>query len=176
MSGQIEKTIANTFLELASAIETGTLGRQPKIAVTGIGSEHGEENALEAALAAKAKGVDAVFVGSLKHEGVETVFANDECSARDAMEALLESGEIDGAVTMHYPFPIGVSTVGRAITPGRGRELFLATTTGTSSADRVEGLVKNALYGIIAAKASGIQNPTVGILNIDGARQAEIAL
>ena len=33
---------------------------------------------------------------------------------------------------MHYPFPIGVSTVGKVITPGLGKPMYLATTTGTS--------------------------------------------
>jgi hypothetical protein len=37
-------------------------------------------------------------------------------------------------------------------------------------------MVKNAIYGIITAKACGIKNPRVGILNVDGARQTEIAL
>ncbi len=37
-------------------------------------------------------------------------------------------------------------------------------------------MVKNALYGIITAKALGIKEPTVGILNIDGARKVEGAL
>ena len=92
------------------------------------------------------------------------------------MEELLKNKEVDGAVTMHFPFPIGVSTVGRAVTPAKGKEMFVATTTGTSSADRVEGMIKNAIYGIIAAKACGKSNPTVGILNVDGARQTEIAL
>ena len=176
MANQISQTIAKAFMELAGALETGKLGKQPKIAVTGLGSEHGEQNALEAALKAHSRGVDVTLIGRLTHENITTVQANDECEAHKALETLLESREIDGVVTMHYPFPIGVSTVGRVITPGRGRELFLATTTGTSSADRVEGLIKNAIYGIITAKACGIQNPTVGILNIDGARQAEIAL
>ena len=89
---------------------------------------------------------------------------------------MLNSGAIDGAVTMHFPFPIGVATVGRVITPSKGKELFIATTTGTSSADRVEGMIKNAIYGIITAKACGIANPTVGILNVDGARATESAL
>lgn len=66
--------------------------------------------------------------------------------------------------------------MGRAVTPAKGKEMFVATTTGTSSADRVEGMIKNAIYGIIAAKACGKSNPTVGILNVDGARQTEIAL
>ena len=74
------------------------------------------------------------------------------------------------------PFPIGVSTVGRAITPAKGREMFIANTTGTSSSDRIEGMIKNAVSGIITAKACGVGNPTVGILNVDGARQTEMAL
>lgn len=63
------------------------------------------------------------------------------------MEQMVESGEVDGAVTMHFPFPIGVSTVGRAVTPARGREMFIANTTGTSSGDRVEGMILNAVDG-----------------------------
>jgi hypothetical protein len=54
--------------------------------------------------------------------------------------------------------------------------MFIATTTGTSSADRIESMIKNAIYGVIAAKACGYKKPTVGILNVDGARQTEIAL
>ena len=54
-------------------------------------------------------------------------------------------------------FPLRVATVGRAVTPGRGREMFVATTTGTSSLNRVEGMVKNAIFGIIAARACGVE-------------------
>ncbi len=89
---------------------------------------------------------------------------------------MVEQGQVDGAVTMHFPFPIGVSTVGRVITPARGKEMFVATTTGTSSSDRIEGMIKNAIYGVITAKACGVKEPTVGILNVDGARQTEMAL
>ena len=92
------------------------------------------------------------------------------------MEEMLKNKEIDAAVTMHFPFPIGVSTVGRCVTPAKAKEMFVANTTGTSSTDRIEGMIKNAIYGIIAAKACGKKNPTVGILNVDGARQTEKAL
>lgn len=54
------------------------------------------------------------------------------------------------------------------MTPAKGKEMFIANTTGTSSSDRIEGMIKNAVYGIITAKASGVKNPTVGILNVDG--------
>lgn len=92
------------------------------------------------------------------------------------MEEMLKNGEVDGAVTMHFPFPIGVSTVGRCVTPATAKEMFIANTTGTSSTDRIEGMIKNAIYGIITAKACGKKNATVGILNVDGARQTEKAL
>ena len=172
----LEKTIAKAFLEMAEGLESGSFGVKPKIALTGMGSEHGEENAMAAAKMAAARGVDVYYIGSLEAEGVTTVKVANEDEGHKKMEEMVTSGEVDGAVTMHFPFPIGVSTVGRVITPAQGREMFVATTTGTSSADRIEGMIKNAVYGIITAKAAGIQDPTVGILNVDGARQTEMAL
>ena len=176
MANTIEKVIAETFLEMAEGLETGSFGKKPKIALTGMGSEHGEENAMAAALDAAKSGVDVYYIGSLEAEGVTTVKATDDEDGHDKMDDLLDSGAIDGAVTMHYPFPIGVSTVGRCITPALGKEMFIANTTGTSSTDRIEGMILNAIYGIITAKACGIAEPTIGILNVDGARQAEKAL
>ena len=176
MANKIEKMVAATFEEIAEGLETGNFGKKPKIALTGMGSEHGEENAMEAAAAASKEGIEVYYIGTLEAEGVTTVKVSDAEEGHHKMEELLKSKEVDGAVTMHYPFPIGVSTVGRVVTPAKGKEMYLATTTGTSSADRVEGMVKNAVYGIIAAKTCGNPNPTVGILNVDGARQTEIAL
>ena len=176
MSANIEKLVAKTFLQMAEGLETGSFGARPKIALTGMGSEHGEENAMQAAVMAAAKGVDVYYIGTLEHEGVTTVKVQNEDEGHKKMEEMVEKGEVDGAVTMHFPFPIGVSTVGRAVTPGKGREMFVATTTGTSSTDRIEGMIKNAVYGVIAAKACGVKEPTVGILNVDGARQTETVL
>ena len=173
---QVKTMIAQTFLDMADALESGRMGGRPKIALTGMGSEHGEENAMQGAVLAAKQGVDVYYIGTLHHEGVTTVEVPDEEAGHKKMEELLESGQVQGAVTMHYPFPIGVSTVGRCVTPGKGKEMFIATTTGTSSVDRIEGMVKNAIYGIIAAKACGVEAPTVGILNIDGARQTETIL
>ena len=174
--GSIEKIIAQSFLKMAEGLETGAFMDRPKIALTGMGSEHGEENAMAAAKMAAKRGVDVYYIGTLTAEGVTTIpVANDE-EGHKKMEEMLNNHEVDGAVTMHYPFPIGVSTVGRAITPAKGREMFIANTTGTSSSDRIEGMIKNAVSGIITAKACGVGNPTVGILNVDGARQTEVAL
>ncbi|MGM9973744.1 MAG: glycine/sarcosine/betaine reductase complex component C subunit alpha [Clostridiaceae bacterium] len=159
---KIKKLIADTFLEVADALETGEFGKKPVIGVAVEGSEHGMKTIHEAISLAEKKGYKAIVI-----EGEDV---------HKKMEAMLDRGEIAGAVTMHYPFPIGVSTIGRVVTPGRGREMYIAATTGTSDTDRTIAMVKNAIYGIIAAKASGVPNPTVGIANIDGARQAEKAL
>ena len=176
MAKEIKELIADTFLAMAEGLETGSFSKKPRIALTGMGSEHGEENSMKAAVDAAKDGVDVLYIGSLKNDAVETLVVDNDEEGHDKMDALLKEHKIDGAVTMHYPFPIGVSTVGRAITPAFGKEMFIANTTGTSSTDRIEGMVKNALYGIITAKACGIQEPTVGILNVDGARQTEKAL
>ena len=156
---KIKKMIAETFLEVADALETGRYGKKAVIGFACEGSEHGQENIDRAFELAVRKGLTPYMI-----EGEDI---------HKKMEELLESGEIDAAVTMHYPFPVGVSTVGKIITPGMGKAMYLATTTGTSDTDRVSAMVKNAIYGIIAAKADGIENPTVGIANIDGARQTE---
>ena len=172
----LEKIIAATFQEMAQGLETGSFGRRPKIALTGMGSEHGEVNSIAAAKMAAERGVDVYYIGTLEAPGVTTVHVANEDEGHKKMDEMLANHEVDGAVTMHYPFPIGVSTVGRVITPAKGKQMFVANTTGTSSTDRIEGMIKNTICGIITAKACGIAEPTVGILNVDGARQAEMAL
>ena len=173
---QIEKMIAKTFMDIANGLETGSFGARPRIAVTGLGSEHGEANSVEAAVLAADRGVDVTLIGTAENEKFNTVKVSDEDEMYKEMEKMLDNGDIDGCVTMHYPFPIGVSTVGRVITPGKGKQMFIANTTGTSAAERIEAMIRNTIAGIITAKACGIKNPTVGILNVDGARQCEGAL
>jgi glycine reductase len=166
--------IANVLLEVADAIESGQFGKKPKIGLTLLGSEHGVDNLVYGAKLAKSNLYDIVFIGP-KVDGcdIETIEVSDEDCMYAKMEELLDSGYIDACVTMHYNFPIGVSTVGRVITPGKGKEMILATTTGTSATNRIEAMVRNAIAGIATAKSIGIDNPTVGILNLDGARQVE---
>jgi betaine reductase len=148
-----------------------------KVAVTILGSEHGVDNVVKGAqMAAQNGSFDVVLIGPKVSTSLEVVEAADEKQMYAKMEELLDSGYIKGCVTMHYNFPIGVSTVGRVVTPALGRELYLATTTGTSDTDRVGAMVKNAVSGVIAAKAMGIADPAVGILNLDGARAVERAL
>jgi len=146
------------------------------VILTGIDSEHGEDNMIQGAAMAAARGINVLYSGTKTSDNVTTLRAKDLNKAHEVMDRLLKSGEADAAVTMHYNFPIGVSTVGRVVTPALGKAMYIATTTGTSSTNRVEGMVLNTIYGIITAKSCGIKNPLVGILNIDGARQTEIAL
>ena len=43
--------------------------------------------------------------------------AADEDEVHAVLERLLDEKELDGVVTMHYPFPIGVATIGKVVTP-----------------------------------------------------------
>lgn len=158
----VKKVIAKTFLELSDALATGQFGHKPVIGLACEAPEHGENDLSLALKIAESKNLKPVRIeGDDPHK---------------VMEKMLEAGEIDACVTMHYPFPIGVSTVGKVITPAFGKPMYIANTTGTSDSDRVCAMILNAVYGIITAKADGVENPTVGIANIDGARQAEKAL
>ena len=91
---------------------SGQYGKKPVIGFASEGSEHGEDNIKRAMELAAYKGLDARLI-----EGEDI---------HKEMEKLLDSGEIDAAVTMHYPFPIGVSTVGKVITPGIGKPMYLS--------------------------------------------------
>jgi glycine/sarcosine/betaine reductase complex component C subunit alpha len=175
---EVKKLIGKAFNDIAQAIESGNFGKRVRIGLTTLGSEHGTEELVKGALIASKQSQDfeIVLIGPKVDTNLEVVEVNSEDEMHKKMEEMLKSGEIDGCVTMHYNFPIGVSTVGKVITPGVGREMFIATTTGTSSAHRVEAMLKNAIYGVITAKTMGIENPTVGVLNVDGARQCERAL
>lgn len=170
------KKISEVFLEISEAIESGKFGKKVKIGLTTLGSEHGVENMKKAIELADSDLFEVVVIGEKVDDEHETYEVDNYEDMYKKMEELLDSGEIQACVTLHYNFPIGVSTVGRVITPGTGKEMFLATTTGTSDTERTKAMVRNAVAGVIAAKSCGIAKPTVGILNIDGARQVEKAL
>lgn len=171
----INKLVSDVFIEIADAIEKGSFGKHRRIGLTTLGSEHGVDNLIGGALLAKKQNPDMeiVLIGPANDSGFETLVADNEADMHKVMENALDSGTLDAVVTMHYNFQIGVSTVGRVIAPSTGREMFIATTTGTSAVNRIEAMVRNAVYGIIAAKACGVAKPTVGILNVDGARTVE---
>lgn len=167
-----KQIIAQSFKQIADDILTGNYSPKVRIALTTIGSEHGEELWEKVIAQAETKDYELVLIGKAlgkyEHYSAETLE-----EAHKIMNKLFTDNKIDGAVTLHYDFPIGVSTIGKVVTPALGKEMFIATTTGTSAFKRVEAMVKNAIIGISTAKANGIAEPTVGILNIEGARQVE---
>ncbi|MGM0500799.1 MAG: glycine/sarcosine/betaine reductase complex component C subunit alpha, partial [Bacillota bacterium] len=169
MTKNVKERVAGVFNEVAAAMETGQFGQKKKIGLTLLDSEHGVDELKKAAQLAENKYND-LEVDLIGCEG-------DKCScladAHSIMDQKLENEELDAAVTLHYNFPLGVSTVGRVITPGQGKEMLIATTTGTTATDRVPAMLKNTIYGIAAAKALGIEKPRVGILNVEGARLVE---
>lgn len=63
---------------MAEGLERGSYGPRPRIALTGMGSEHGEENAMAAAQMAAAQGVDVIYIGTLEAPGVTTVRVDSE--------------------------------------------------------------------------------------------------
>ncbi|MFP4021724.1 MAG: glycine/sarcosine/betaine reductase complex component C subunit alpha [Halanaerobium sp.] len=169
MTDSVKERVAGVFNEVAAAIETGEFGDKKKIGLTLLDSEHGIDELKKAAQLAENKYNDL----EVDLIGCE----EDKCScladAHSMMDDRLDNNELDAAVTLHYNFPLGVSTVGRVVTPGRGKEMLIATTTGTTDTDRVPSMLKNTIYGIAAAKSLGIEKPTVGILNVEGARLVE---
>ncbi len=177
-SKNTKNIIGNVFIDIANGIESGQFGEIIRIGLTTLGSEHGVKNLLKGAEIASKKypNIQVVLIGPKVNTTLENFIVDSEENMYEKMEELLDSNYLNACVTMHYNFPIGVSTVGKVVTPGLGKEMFIATTTGTTAVNRVESMIKNSVNGIIAAKASGIENPIIGILNVDGAKQVEIAL
>lgn len=177
-NSSIKSIIGETFLSLANALETGQFGKKIVVGITNRGSEHGAEVVSLGGVIAMSrnKNVEVILIGEKNSSGLKTIETDCDEKAHKIMEEMLKNSELDACITMHYPFPIGVSTVGRVISQANGREAFIATTTGTSATIREQAMFKNAVYGIITAKACGIKAPTVGILNIDSARTVERAL
>jgi betaine reductase len=147
------------------AVASGAAIAAFRIGLTIPGSESGKDELLRGAAEAARQdpSVQPVLFGR---------DSDDPAAAHRLMEESLAHGDIQAAVTFHYPFPIGVATVGHLTAPGNGHELFIASTTGTASADRVGAMVNNAIAGISVAKSCGHAEPTVGFLNLDGAARA----
>ena len=129
----VKSMVGKVFNDIADALETGQFGRKIRVGITTLGSEHGVENVVKGAEIAQERdsNIEVVLIGPKVDSSLTQVVAKTEDEGYKKMEEFLDNNEIDSAVTMHYSFPIGVSTVGRVITPGKGKEMFIATTTGT---------------------------------------------
>lgn len=170
-----KQIVADTFKQIATDILSGNYGKRVRIGLTAIASEHGQHLWEEVIRLADTNAYELVIIGN-EFEGFESYPAETLEDAHKIMVDLLDEKKIDGCVSLHFDFPIGTSTVGQVTTPVRGKNMFLANTTGTAAINRVEAMIQNAISGIVTAKANGINNPTVGILNVEGARQVDKAL
>ncbi len=176
MNNELKNTVGEIFNEIADGLKNGNYTEKVKIGITLSGSEHGIDNILEACKLANAKdsSVEIVIIGSKSIDGFTLVKVDGgQEEEHKKMEELLDSGKIDACVSNHYNFPIGVTTIGRIITPAKNKEMIIASTTGTSASNRIEAMIRNAVAGIITAKSIGIKEPTLGILNVEGAISVE---
>lgn len=169
------KQAGELFNQLADALETGRFGQGTKVVLTTLGSELGPAELVRGAELAvqQTPGLEVVLVGAPATTDLELIETDCEAEGHKIMEQLLAAGKVQAAVTLHYNFPLGVATVGRVVTPARGKPMLIATTTGATAAHRVQAMVNNAIAGIAAAKATGCANPKLGIVNVEGARQVE---
>ncbi len=169
---------------LSEMVETVRRAKSPvTLGLMAYGSELGVDECVQSALAAMAQDAQLQVVAfGPKPQGcmpenllwVET--AADEQAVSAALNAALQEGSIHGAVALHYPFPLGVTTIGKAYSPAKGKALYMASCTGLSATERAKAMVLNTIYGIAVAKADGVVKPSVGVLNIDTAATVERAL
>lgn len=170
-------TYAKELAEVLKSAANGLKGqhRRVSVALTALGSELPVEDLVMAAQLASDE-VNAVVIGPKSADGLQHVLAEELPDAHCKMNELFKKNEIDAAVTLHYPFPLGVATITCLVCPATGRKMVLASTTGSSDTVRVAAMIKNTISGIALAKALGVEKPTVGILNIDNAPSVERAL
>jgi hypothetical protein len=173
------KLIGDALAELVEQARTG--GPRVRVGIMSAGSELGAEELLQGAVLAMRQdvGLQVVAIGEMISgyddlEWIETNNSEEEIS--DAMELALDNDLISGAVALHYPFPLGVTTIGRVLTPAKGKPLLIASSTGMSAISRTEAMLRNAVLGIAVAKSLGFYRPSIGILNLDGAVLIQHAL
>lgn len=171
----IKRIMGEVFYQIADAIESGKLDKKVKIGLTTFGSEVGIEKWVNAAedISRNREDFEVVLIGPKLITTLLQFEAHTEDEAHHKMETMLDFGMIDACITTHYSYPIGVASVGKMMAPGKGKDFYLATTSGTAALNRSAAMVMNAIYGIITAKTMGISDPKVGILNVAGARKTE---
>jgi len=176
---EIRKLFGEALSEIIVSATVG--GPRVRVGLMARGSELGKEELARGGRLAQQQypNIEVVMIGPVSEgygdlQWIET----GDCDAEvaEAMEKALQDGTIHGAVALHYPFPMGVTTIGRVVTPARGGDMIIASSTGTSAIVRTEAMLRNAIYGIAVARAIGKKDPTVGILNIEGAHPVFRAL
>jgi betaine reductase len=154
-----------------------------RVGLMAAGGEHSDQEFLVAARAAMWEDPALTVVGvgprpvAPPPRGMDWIETGcDGSELAQGMEKALDQGLIQGAVALHYPFPLGVATVGRIVTPALGKAMYVACTTGMSAARRPQALLLNAVLGQAVARATGTPAPTLGVLNVDAAPQVLRAL
>lgn len=164
--------IADALKRIVDTARQG--GPTVRIGLMAWGSELGEAEIIAGGLLAQREfpHIRVVFIGPKPDTADDSLewFETPDCEADiiNSLQLAMDDNLVSGIVAMHYPFPIGVATIGRIMTPGHGKPMFVASCTGSTAASRTESLLRNAIYGIAAAKASGIEDPEVAFLNLDG--------
>ena len=179
MNTTTRKAIGEALENLLARAQNG--GPVLRLGLMALGSELGAAEVLQGGLMAQqaTPGLRVVAIGP-KVPGFEALewMETDNCEANvvAALEKALAQGTVAGAVAMHFPFPIGVATIGRVVTPAKGRPMFIASCTGATAATRGEALLRNAVYGAAVAKACGLAKPSIAFLNSEGAGPAQRSL
>lgn len=172
--------IGAALADLVAAAKAG--GPRLRIGLMTAGSEHPVTEFMDGARQAMLSDnrIQVVGIGPKPAQvpgGIDWIECHeDETAIASCMEKALDSGAIDGAVALHYPFPVGVTTIGRTFTPGKGRAILIASTTGISAPQRAQAMLLNAVYGLAVARATGISDPSLGVLNLDAAPSVVRAL
>ena len=133
----IRKLIGEALAEIVSDARSG--GPRISVGLMAMGSELGAEELARGARLAQENSsrIGVVMIGPrIPGFGDLAWIETPDCEedVAKAMEKALSDGRIAGAVALHYPFPLGVTTIGRVVTPGRGKPMILASSTGTSAA------------------------------------------
>lgn len=105
-----KQVVAQTFRQIANDILKGDYASKVRIALTTIGSEHSDKLWEDVVKLVNPKEYDLILIGqavaNIEHYPAETLE-----EAHSIMNKLLKENKIDGAVTLHYDFSIGTSTV-----------------------------------------------------------------
>lgn len=150
-----------------------------KIAVSTLGYEHDLEEVISACeeILKYEEKIEPIILGKENVSGIiKSIKISDDSEINLTIDKLIDAQEVDGALAMHYNFARGVASVGKLISPSTGKSFYLATTTGYSAPQRIEALIKNVIAGIAVAKADGILEPSVGLLNLEGSLVAKRGL
>ncbi|MDL2317384.1 glycine reductase [Desulfovibrio sp. OttesenSCG-928-A18] len=167
------KLVADALKRIVDTARQG--GPTVRVGLMAWGNELGEAEIIAGGMLAQREfpHIRVVFIGpkpAIVDDSLEWLDTPDcEADIINTLQQAMDEKLVAGIVAMHYPFPIGVATVGRIMTPGHGKPMFVASCTGSTAASRTEALLRNAIYGIAVARASGIEYPELAFLNLDGA-------